>query len=145
LLQPAPLLAQSSPGARANEAGTQRGARPQAGQVNARTPEEICAEAEIFDAVACQLHIQKLEAAAAADAAGTPDAVPTAEEAQAQAVEEADTEAEEEAEALAEEAAEAEAEAAAEDAAEAAAEDEATRQPPPRLRRFGSGRSQTTS
>lgn len=61
LLQPLPALTQSSP---VGNDGAIAGQVPQLVAGDSRSFEEICAEAMILDALACDLHIQKLLAAA---------------------------------------------------------------------------------
>lgn len=67
LMQPTPGLTQSRPGVNADEAGLGRGKSSRNDRANkTRSIEEICAEAGISDTPACELHVQSLQAEAAA-------------------------------------------------------------------------------
>ncbi|MGX0974382.1 outer membrane protein OmpA-like peptidoglycan-associated protein [Roseovarius sp. MBR-51] len=128
LLQPYPVVAQSSSDAQAAQ------------EIPIQTPEEICAEAQILDELTCDLHIAELKATAASESEAQaaveeqpvedPEAQADAEaapETQAEAAKEAEAEADAAAEAQAaqDSAAEAEARTAAEAQAEAEAAAEA--------------------
>jgi hypothetical protein len=69
LLQPLPTLAQSP--ARPDGVGG-ASAENRNRQADRRTSEEICAEAMIFDAIACELHILSLEGEVEADTPAAP-------------------------------------------------------------------------
>jgi outer membrane protein OmpA-like peptidoglycan-associated protein len=69
LLQPFPTLAQSRP-----DGGGGASAENRNGQADPRTPEEVCAEAMIFDTLACELHILSLEKGEEADRLAPQDA-----------------------------------------------------------------------
>ncbi|MCC6008221.1 MAG: OmpA family protein [Rhodobacteraceae bacterium] len=71
LMQPLPALAQlASPPERAGGASSEN----RNGRADRRTPEETCAEAMVFDALACELHLLSSESASAVGARARPDA-----------------------------------------------------------------------
>lgn len=103
LLQPLPMLAQSPS---RPEGGGGASAENRNRQADRRTPEEICAEAMIFDALACELHILSLENGSEADTSAAPEAatrpdLPAAAREEAEARDEAASETETPAEAAA--------------------------------------------
>jgi outer membrane protein OmpA-like peptidoglycan-associated protein len=143
LMQPLPALAQSAPGANSGQKGLTTAQGKRINRANSRSFEEICAEAKILDARACELRVRELlevakadaeaaaqfatEAEAAAEAATkaeAPELKQTAAKAEVQAEKAADvvTRLAAEAEAAAEAAREAEAKAEAEADANAAAQ-----------------------
>jgi outer membrane protein OmpA-like peptidoglycan-associated protein len=153
LMQPLPALAQSAPGANSGQKGLTTAQGKRINRANSRSFEEICAEAKILDARACELRVRELlevakadaeaaaqfatEAEAAAEAATkaeAPELKQTAAKAEVQAEKAADVvtrlaaEAEAAAEAAREAEAKAEAEAEANAAARAADEAEAAEQ-----------------
>lgn len=74
LLQPLPALTQSSSAVDAGENGATAGQGNRIDQIDIRTFEEICAEAMMADARACELHIRELLVAAEAESEAATDA-----------------------------------------------------------------------